>query len=196
MRRKLTRISAVALACAAAAVALAACGSGSTRVTTGTYAGESGKNAPYLNVGPLVYEVQLSRALNPYNEEDATYLEGLTPKERLLHPGEEWFAVFMQVRNPTKLPRLATFNISIYDTQNIVYQPLIPTGVNHYAYRGGVIPANGILPAAGSIAAIGPTGGKVLLFKIKDISLNNRPLTLKLLDPTDPSQKAEAVLDV
>ena len=48
-----------------AAVALAACGDSHTKVTTGTYAGESGKNAPYLNVGPLVYQVQVSRQLNP-----------------------------------------------------------------------------------------------------------------------------------
>jgi len=57
-----------------AVFALSACGDSHTRVTTGTYAGESGKNAPYLNVGPLVYEVQLSRELNPANIEDAAYL--------------------------------------------------------------------------------------------------------------------------
>ena len=51
-----------------AALTLSACGDSHTRVTTGTYAGESGANAPYLNVGPLEYEVQLSRELNPANE--------------------------------------------------------------------------------------------------------------------------------
>jgi len=48
-----------------AALLLAACGDSHTKVSTGTYAGEGGKNAPYLNVGPLIYEVQLSRQLNP-----------------------------------------------------------------------------------------------------------------------------------
>ena len=82
-----------------AVFALGACGDSHTRVTTGTYAGESGANAPYLNVGPLVYEVQLSRELNPSNIEDAAYLQGLTPAEAQLEPGQEWFGVFMQVYN-------------------------------------------------------------------------------------------------
>ena len=39
-----------------AALALGACSDNShTKVTTGTYAGESGQNAPYLDVGPLTY---------------------------------------------------------------------------------------------------------------------------------------------
>src|SRR5690349_6007993 len=79
------------------ALALGACGNSETKVTTGTYAGESGQNAPYLNVGPLIYEVQLSRQLNPANVEDAAYLQGLTPVQRALAPGQEWFAVFIQV---------------------------------------------------------------------------------------------------
>src|ERR1700740_2158357 len=82
-----------------AAVAFSACGDSHTKVTTGTYAGESGKNAPYLDVGPLVYEVQLSRELNPYDPEDASYLSGLTAGQRKLEPGQEWFGVFIQVYN-------------------------------------------------------------------------------------------------
>ena len=80
-----------------AVLALSACGDSHTRVTTGTYAGESGANAPYLNVGPLIYEVQLSRELNPFDTEDANYLEGLGAAERTLAPGQEWFGVFMQL---------------------------------------------------------------------------------------------------
>ena len=59
------------------ALALSACSDDShTRVTTGTYAGESGQNAPYLNVGPLIYEVQLSRELNPYDTEGRRFVTG------------------------------------------------------------------------------------------------------------------------
>ena len=84
---------------ALAALGLSACGDSHTKVTTGTYAGESGKNAPYLDVGPLIYEVQLSRELNPVNTEDSSYLQGLTPAQKALAPGQEWFAVFLQVYN-------------------------------------------------------------------------------------------------
>ncbi|HUA11271.1 MAG TPA: hypothetical protein VMA83_04640 [Solirubrobacteraceae bacterium] len=196
MTGKLLRGPSIALLAVVAAVALGACGSNEERVTTGTYAGESGKNAPYLDVGPLVYQVQLSRALNPYSQEDATYLEGLTPRQRFLKPGEEWFAVFLQVRNPTSYPHVSTLHISIYDTQNNTYYPMIPPGANEYAYRGEVVPANNQIPVAGSVAAMGPTGGQVLLFRIKYESLNNRPLTLKLTAPGHPSQFAQATLDV
>src|SRR6202040_2097234 len=96
--RKLPTLALVVLA----ALALSACGDSHTKVTTGTYAGESGANAPYLNVGPLIYEVQLSRELNPTNSEDASYLQGLGAAESKLEPGEEWFGVSVQVYNNGK----------------------------------------------------------------------------------------------
>jgi hypothetical protein len=178
-------------------LALSACSDNShTRVTTGTYAGESGQNAPYLNVGPLVYEVQLSRELNPYDTEDSTYLAGLTPAQRKLNPGEEWFAVFLQVYNETSTPHLATTDISISDTQENVYTPIVPALTNEFAYRGGLVPANGRVPALDTTAANGPTQGALVLFKIKIVSLDNRPIEVKIVDPSDPAQTASAELDV
>jgi hypothetical protein len=175
---------------------LSACGDSHTRVTTGTYAGESGKNAPYLNVGPLVYEVQLSRELNPANIEDAAYLKGLTPAEAHLAPGQEWFAVFMQVWNHTSAPLPAATDLTISDTQNNVYTPIVPDAENEFAYRGGQVPAKGELPLPESVASSGATGGALLLYKIQVVSLDNRPLELKIVDPTDASQSASAELDV
>ncbi|HLL93056.1 MAG TPA: hypothetical protein VK252_08965, partial [Solirubrobacteraceae bacterium] len=107
-----------------AALLLAACGDSHTKVSTGTYAGEGGKNAPYLNVGPLIYEVQLSRQLNPYNTEDAAYLEGLTAAERKLEPGQEWFAVFVQVYNNSNQELTDASDFTISDTQENIYTPL------------------------------------------------------------------------
>src|SRR5437763_14807011 len=107
-----------ALAALMAALALGACGSSHSKVTTGTYAGESGQNAPYLDVGPLTYQVQLSRQLNPTNSEDSSYLKGLRPAQSKLEPGQEWFAVFLQVYNHSSVPRQASTAISISDTQN------------------------------------------------------------------------------
>jgi hypothetical protein len=179
-----------------AVFALGACGDSHTRVTTGTYAGESGKNAPYLNVGPLVYEVQLSRELNPANVEDAAYLKGLTPAEAHLAPGQEWFAVFMQVWNHTSVPLPAATNLTISDTQNNVYTPILPDSENEFAYRGGSVPAKGELPEPESVASQGATGGAVLLYKIQVVSLDNRPLELKIVAPNDASQTASAELDV
>jgi hypothetical protein len=178
-------------------LALSACSDNShTRVTTGTYAGESGQNAPYLNVGPLIYEVQLSRELNPYDTEDSTYLSGLTPAQRKLGPGEEWFAVFLQVYNESSTAHAATTDISISDTQENVYTPVVPALTNEFAYRGGLVPAKGRIPALDTTAANGPTQGALLLFKIKIVSLDNRPIEIKLVDPLDPAETASAELDV
>ncbi len=178
-------------------LALSACSDDShTRVTTGTYAGESGQNAPYLNVGPLIYEVQLSRELNPYDTEDSTYLSGLTPAQRKLGPGEEWFAVFLQVYNETSIAHAATTDISISDTQENIYTPIVPALTNEFAYRGGLVPAKGRIPALDTTAANGATQGALVLFKIKIVSLDNRPIEIKFIDPLHPAETASAELDV
>jgi hypothetical protein len=195
MSSPLRKIPLVVLALVAV-FALSACGDSHTRVTTGTYAGESGKNAPYLNVGPLVYEVQLSRELNPANIEDAAYLKGLTPAEAHLEPGQEWFAVFIQVTNHNSVALPAASNLTISDTQNNIYTPIVPGAENEFAYRAGRVPAKGELPLPESVASQGATGGAVLLYKIQTVSLDNRPLELKIVAPNDASQTASAELDV
>jgi hypothetical protein len=179
-----------------AVLALSACGDSHTRISTGTYAGESGANAPYLDVGPLIYEVQLSRELNPANSEDAAYLQGLTPAQRKLEPGQEWFGVFVQVYNNSSQPLPSATALTIADTQGNTYTPLPPAETNPYAYRAGEVPAKGQLPTPDTTASYGGTQGALLLYKIRVVSLDNRPLELKIVDPTDPSQTASAELDV
>ncbi len=194
--RSLLRKLSPALLALVAAVAVSACGESHSRVTGGTYAGESGKNAPYLDVGPLVYEVQLSRELNPANSEDAGYLQGLTPAAQRLEAGEEWFAVFLQVYNHSNQPLTAANTITIADTQGNVYSPVVPDATNAYAYRGGTVSAKGQLPAADTTASSGPTQGALLLYKIKVASLDNRPLEVKIVNPADYAESASAELDV
>ncbi len=181
---------------ALALVALAGCGNAHTRVTTGTYAGETGAGAPYLNVGPLTYEVQLSRALSPFDIEDASYLQGLSAIQRPLSPEQEWFAVFLQVYNTTSSSEPAASEVTITDSQGKVYAPVLPASSNQFAYRAGTVPAKGRLPVPDSIAAAGPTQGALLLYKIQLVSLNNRPLKLRIVDPGDAAQTASAELDV
>jgi hypothetical protein len=177
-------------------LAFTACGDSHTKVSTGTYAGESGANAPYLDVGPLVYEVQLSRELNPFDAGDAIYLQGLAPAERQLAPGQEWFGVFVQVYNNSSTELPAASSLTISDTQGNSYIPVVPNQANPFAYRAGTVPAKGQLPMPDSIADSGPTQGALLLYKIQVVSLDNRPLTLKIASPSDPSQTASAELDV
>ena len=142
--RKLTLLALVLLA----ASALTACGESHTKVKGGTYAGESGANAPYLDVGPLVYEVQLSRELNPYSVEDSAYLQGLSPAERKLEPGQEWFGVFLQVYNNGSHTLPAASDLTITDTQENRYIPIVPGATNEFAYRAGNVA--GQRPPAGA----------------------------------------------
>ena len=178
------------------ALSFGACGNSHTKVTTGTYAGESGAAAPYLDVGPLVYQVQLSRQLNPYDTEDAAYLQGLSPADRELARGQEWFAVFMQVYNNGSGAAPASQNVSLSDTQGNTYFPTTPNQSNLFAYRGGIVASKGRLPELSSIAFQGPTQGELLLYKIQIVSLDNRPLTVKIVDPGNASLTASAELDV
>src|SRR5580693_9229903 len=170
-----------------AVLALSACGSSHTRVTTGTYAGEAGDAAPYLYVGPLIYEVQLSRELNPFNAEDAVYLQGVPAAESKLETGQEWFAVFVQVYNNSSRAHLAANNFTVYDTQGNTYTPIVLEQSNQFAYRGGVVPAKNQLPLPGTAADDAAPQGALLLFKIQLASLENRPLEMKIVDPLHAS---------
>jgi hypothetical protein len=186
----------LALPAVLAVLALSACGQAHTRVTTGTYAGEGGADAPYLYVGPLIYQVQVSRQLNPFNVEDAAYLQGVPLSERKLEPGQEWFGVFMQVYNTSNLPHQATTDLTVSDTQNNTYTPIPLSATNLFAYRGGLVPANSQLPAPGTIAYLDSAQGQLVLYKIQIASLNNRPMQIKIIDPEHPTETASAELDV
>jgi hypothetical protein len=179
-----------------ATLALAGCGDSHTKVSTGTYAGESGASAPYLNVGPLIYQVQISRQLNPFNTADAPYLQGLSPAQRTLRGGQEWFGVFIQVYNNTPRAHLAATSLTISDSQNNVYFPVVPDQTNQFAYRAGLVPGASRLPALDSVAANGASQGALLLFKIGIVSLDNRPLELRIIDPINAAETASAELDV
>ena len=165
-----------------AALALGACGDSHTRVTTGTYAGGSGKNAPYLNVGPLVYEVQISRELNGFSTEDAQYLEGLPKGTTAPTPDQEWFGVFLWAKNQTEEAQTTIDNFEVVDTSGDVYYPIkLNPALNPFAWTAQTLQPNGTEPGPNTIASDGPTQGGLLLFKVNDSVYSNRPLTLYIL---------------
>ena len=183
-------------ALALSTLGLSACGGAQTHVTTGTYAGEAGKNAPYLNVGPLIYQVQLARQLNPFNNEDAAYLQGIEGPASKLQPGQVWFLVSLQVYNRNGRELEATNSITLRDTQGNVYAPIAPNSTNVFAYRGGGVPPNSQLPVPGTVAAGFGSQGQVLLFKIFNATFDNRPIEIKIVPRHPGSPSASAELDV
>jgi hypothetical protein len=105
----------------------------------------------------------------------------------------------MQVYNKGSSPAQAAdpnAGITISDTQGNTYQAVQPAATNNYAYRGGVIRAEGMIPEPDTPQAFAPTQGAMLLFRIRIESLSNRPIKVKIRNPEAPAEIASAELDV
>jgi len=152
--------------------------------------------AIYVDVGQLKYQVQFSRQLNPYDTEDASYLQGLQPATAALTPAQAWFGVFMLVLNEHGQPGQAARGYFVTDTAGGVYRPTVFTGENPFAYHSVMVPPYSELPLVGSVAALGPTAGAALLFKVPLTSFDNRPLVLHIVDPANSHTEATVELDV
>lgn len=179
-----------------AALALSACGSSHTQLNHEDNTGAGGVNSDYISLGGLKYQVQISRTLNPYKVEDAAYLAGIPPRLAQLPPGQEWFGVFMLVLNPGHLPEPAASDFTLSDTRGNMYKPVALPTTNQYAYRPVTIAAGQQIPIVDSPAYYSPTQAALLLFQIPTSEFDNRPLTLTLTDPTDPTKTATVTLDV
>jgi len=184
-----TRRIAAALLAAVSVAGLSACGNKEDRVTEGKTEGA------YIDVGPLKYQVQISRQLNPVSTEDRAYLKGVSAANLQLKPDETFFAVFVRVENESGHAAPTARDFTIEDTQHNVFRPLPVGGVNALAYQPQVLQNDHILPDPDSIAAFGPTQGALLLFKLPNASLDNRPLELIVQAPT-AAERGTITLDV
>jgi hypothetical protein len=181
------------LLCAVFAGLLAATGCGANSETG--YQVAATDEGQYLEVGGLKYQVQISRQLNPNDNEDRSYLIG-APSGGQLSPGEEWFAVFMRVQNDGDRPARATSDFTITDTQGNTFRPLPLGNENVFAYRPHMLQPGELIPLADSAAATDPIQGSLILFKLKQDDLQNRPLTLKIGSGSGAGQTASVELDL
>ncbi len=184
----------LALLTALAALVLAAPLTGCGKEKTTTFADNEGV---YLDVGPLSYQVQISRQLNPKDIEDRNYFIGLDPAQAKIAPDEVWFGVFMRVQNTSKQSQPASKDFEITDTQETVYTPIPLPGTNPFAYKAREVGPGQLLPSTGSAAGGGPVGqGALLLFKLKLSSYANRPLELGIKSRSIPTEEGRAELDL
>jgi hypothetical protein len=175
------RTSLILITLLIAAFALSACGSNKP-VTHGDNEGI------YVNAGPLYYQVQLSRELNPQSVEDREYLADLPAGTTPPAADEEWFGVWMRVENDTDRAHLAASQFAIVDTQGNRYQPIQLPQTNPFAYQAVSVQGksgNGqpVLPDPDSAAGTGPVQGALLLFKLRTSVYSNRPLDLEITPP-------------
>jgi hypothetical protein len=161
---------------ALAALGLGACGNKESRTLHADTEGE------YIDLGPLKYQVQISRLLNPASTEDRAYLVDL-PAGESLGADDEWFAVFMRVENGSDDPQRAAADYEIIDTQENHYTPVQMGPKNVFAYRPDVIGSDQVLPLPDSPAGQGSIQGAMLLFKIPVANFANRPLELRIAAP-------------
>jgi hypothetical protein len=174
---------------AVASLALAACGNKEERTLHGDTEGT------YIDVGPLKYQVQISRLLNPNDVEDKGYLTDL-PADQTLAPDEQWFAVFMRVENTSDKAAPAATDYSIRDTEGKVFRPVTMGPKNVFAYRAATLQPKDILPLPGSPAGESTIQGAMLLFKIPVANFENRPLVLQIPSPSGGNETGTVDLDV
>jgi len=172
------------------AATISACGAGEHA----TYSDNLGPG--YVQVGQLYYQVQISRQLNPWSDEDRYYLQGFSSSERRLPVADEWFAVSLQVFNWTGGSHTPTGDFYITDTLGDRYAPLANPAPNAYTYVPNQIPPGGQLPAITSDAFTGWSQGEILVFKVPYAGLVNRPFVLHIVNPADTAKQSRIELDV
>lgn len=169
----------VLLLTALVALGVAACGSGKH-----PYDATAENNGFYVKGGHIEYQLQVSRALNPFSVEDHQYLTGLPAGTKPPASDQLWYGVFLWAQNASNRPQTTADSFDIVDTQGNRYYPvrLNPT-MNQYAWRSQTLTPHGIEPGPDTAAEAGATGGSLVLFKLSTAVYANRPLTLEIHIP-------------
>jgi hypothetical protein len=140
--------------------------------------------ALYVNAGRVTYQVQISRALNPWATEDSAYLAGVSPTLLTLAPDQLWFGVFLWAKNQTHDTVTTTDTFTVRDSSGTVYRAIpILSYANPWAWTARSLQPGGTEPGPDTMASYGPTGGGLILFKLNDSVYSNRPLTLNIYAP-------------
>ena len=194
MNRSCSRLLAV-LSASAVAAGLSACGKHQEEEPGGIIRTET--EGIYLHLDHLKYQVQISRQLNPTDVADRGYLRAVDPAQRTLADDEVWFGVFLRVQNDTDESHPVSRDIHIVDTQENEFDP-VPMGQdNVFRYDPpAALPPSAIEPRQDSAAADSPIQGSLLLFKVKNSSLDNRPLELVIKGRDVPQKTGIVNLDV
>jgi hypothetical protein len=152
----------------------------------------SGSEGEFVNVGDAVYQVQLTRLLNPDSLPDSDYLKGQAP----LTSKEDYLGSFMTIKNDGDKPYSPPRDMKVVDTQGNQYLP-IGTPQSSFGLNFAPIPPGDSAPAAGSPAEEGPDHAAMVLFRIKSESAtDNLPLYLEVPQPSGSGKPASIRLDI
>ncbi len=159
-------------------VGLVACGGGEEEL-------EVVEGEP-IELGPLRYNVQITRFLNPRDAEDDGYLIGQPEAGE----GNTYLGVFLTIDNESDDTQIVPAEFELRDTRDNTFSPT-PSESPFALQLGEPIPPGGEVPEPGSPAASGPIKGAMLLFLIEEPIAENRPLKLEIPSSEGPSGSVE-----
>jgi hypothetical protein len=139
-----------------------------------------------MKLGELVYNVQISRFLNPNDDEDKAYLAGQSPPPK----NKFYLGVFMQVSNDANTAEPVPTDFTVEDTVGTRFKP-VPSDSLFALDLGGKVPPDGQLPKPETTAANGPIQGSMVLFLVDRSALEDRPLVLHIPAPSGPAGRVE-----
>jgi hypothetical protein len=136
-----------------------------------------------VTLGELKYNVIFSRFLNPDDNEDSAYLEGLPQPP----PGSAYFGVFFEVQNESDEPQRLADEFKITDIDHNVFEAVESESL--YAFPvGGQVEGQEQIPVLDSTAQQGPIEGSAVVFELPAEALENRPLELEIPGPEGPGE--------
>ncbi len=128
-----------------------------------------------IKLGDLLYNVQITRILNPSDPEDRAYLAGQPPPG----PNRYYLGVFMRVDNEGDASAQVASDFKIVDTVGDTFEP-VPSKSLFALRLGATIHPGDQLPEGETAAANGPIQGAMVLFRIDASAVQDRPLTLEI----------------
>jgi hypothetical protein len=142
-----------------------------------------------VELGELLYNVQITRFLNPNDPEDEAYLRG-QPSAR---PDQDYLAVFMTIENEGDSTANLPGEMTIRDTRDNTYEP-VDSNSEYALELGASVGAGEEVPAPDTPAASGPIAGAMVLFLVDRAVTENRPIELEI--PSEADTEARVELDI
>jgi hypothetical protein len=139
-----------------------------------------------MKLGDLLYNVQITRILNPADREDSAYLVG----QKAPAPDQYYLAVFMRIDNEGSESADVASDLNIVDTVGDTFDP-IPSDSLFALKLGATVGPGDQLPEDETTAANGPIQGAMVLFRIDGSAIQDRPLTLEIHSPDGDTGEVE-----
>ena len=139
-------------------------------------------------IGELAYNLQITRFLNPDDNEDAEYLADQPPAP----PGKDYLGVFLVIENESDEPQQSAAGYTVVDTIDNHYEP-VETESPYALDIGAEVPADEQLPIPDTTPYAGFNKGVLLIFEVDASVTENRPLELEI---EDGGESAQVILDI